>query len=78
MSALNGNTPAPQPSSDDDAGQESLEALRRELVAQREKRKACLERQKKTTFVAVESAKKSTTYYDPEKLRKALESDNPS
>jgi hypothetical protein len=74
MSGLNGNTPV-QPSDADEGGQDSLEALRQELKEQRVKRKACLERQKKTTFVAVESAKKGTTYYDVDKVRKALESD---
>lgn len=72
MTGLNGNTPA-QPSDADDGGQESLEALRQELKEQRVKRKACLERQKKTAFVATEAAKRGTTFYDAEKLRKSLE-----
>lgn len=75
MSGLDGNTPV-QPS--DDGEQESLEALRRELKEQRVKRKDCLERQKKTTFVATESAKRGTTFYDAEKIRKALEADEAS
>jgi hypothetical protein len=77
MSGLNGNTPV-QPSDADDSDQASLEALREELKEQRVKRKACLERQKRTTFVATESAKRGTTFYDAEKLRKALEADEAS
>lgn len=73
MSALNGLTP--KPPEGDDAGQESLETLRQALKEQRAKRKACLERHKQTTYTAVEAAKRGTTYYDPERLRKALEAD---
>jgi hypothetical protein len=74
MSGLNGITPV-QPSDGDECSQDSLEALRQELKEQRAKRKACLERQKKTTFVATESAKRGTTFYDAERIRKSLEAD---
>ena len=51
---------------------EDLEALRARLKEQRAAQKASLAKHKQTTFLAVEQAKKGTTYFDPAKLREKL------
>jgi len=71
MSSLNLPTPA---SSEDEVG-DSLEALRAQLKAQRVEQKQSLAKHKRTTFLAVETAKKGTTFYDAVKLREALVAD---
>ena len=55
----------------EDAG-DSLEALREKLKLQREQQKACLAKQKRTTFLAVETARRGTTFYDLKKLQEEL------
>jgi hypothetical protein len=63
----------PTPPSSDETPDESLEMLRAKLKKQRAAQKACLAKHKRTTFLAVEVAKKGTTFFDPEKLREKLE-----
>jgi hypothetical protein len=66
------NTPTPKPTEDvETEAEDSLEALRAKLVAQRAARKVCLEKHKRTTFMATETAK-STTFFDPQKLQERL------
>jgi len=70
------DTPTP-PSSGEDGPDESLEVLRAKLKAQRVAQKACLAKHKRTTFMAVETAKKGTTFYDAKALREKLAEDEP-
>jgi len=67
--------PTPDTDQTEDAPEESLEALREKLRAQRVTQKACLVRHKKTTFLAVETVRKGTTFFDPEALREKLDED---
>ena len=62
------NPEAPLPEVDED-----LEALRAKLKAQRAVQKASLAKHKRTTFMAVETAQKGTTYFDPAKLKAKLD-----
>jgi len=53
--------------------EDSLEALRERLLAQRNKRRETLAKHKRTTHMAIESAKRGgTTYLDPIKLQEEL------
>lgn len=65
------DTPTPQNSSDDP--QDTLDVLRAKLKEQRAAQKACLAKHKRTTFMAVEGARKATTFYDPARLRAELD-----
>lgn len=57
----------------DDNDDGSLEALREQLREQRKKQKKCLAQHKKTTFSAVNSAMKGTTFFDLDKVKAALD-----
>jgi len=63
------NLPAPSTSKDEG---DSLKELRAQLKAQRIEQKQSLAKHKRTTFLAVETAKKGTTFYNAAKLREAL------
>jgi hypothetical protein len=65
------DTPTPA-SIDEDGADESLEALRAKLKEQRIAQRACLAKHKRTTFLAVETARKGTTFYDAKKIRESL------
>jgi len=73
MNPLDVPTP-PTDATTDGKPDDSLELLRETLKAQRAARKKCLAKHKRTTFMAVETAK-STTYYDPSKLQERLTDD---
>lgn len=60
------DVPTPQNSNDDP--QDSLEGLRAKLKEQRAEQKASLAKHKQTTFLAVETAKKGTTFLDRSRL----------
>lgn len=62
----------PTPPSTDETPDDSLAELREKLKEQRAAQRACLAKHKRTTFMAVEGARKATTYYDPAKLRAEL------
>ena len=66
------NLDTPTPDQGDDTPGDSLEALRAQLIAQRVRQKASLAKHKRTTCLAVETAARGTTYYDPEKLKEKL------
>ena len=63
------------PSIGEDGTDESLETLRAKLKAQRVEQKASLAKLKQTTFMAVESAKQGTTFYERSTLEAALAED---
>ena len=63
--------PTPKTDDADVTTDDSLEELRTKLKEQRAARQVCLAKHKRTTFMAVESAK-NTTYYDPQKLQERL------
>ena len=64
-------TPPLLPDDTNDEVEDSLEDLQAKLVAQRATRKACLEKHKQTTFMAVEAVK-GTTHFDTRKLKERL------
>ena len=75
MSDLSTPTPAPAGASSGDSD-DSLEALRAKLKEQRAEQKACLAKHKKTTFLAVETARRGTTHLDLKRIHAALEDDS--
>ena len=67
---------APTPPDDvEDEPDESLEALKAKLKAQRVAQKACLAKHKRTSFMVVETAMRGTTFYDAKTLRERLADD---
>ena len=68
---------APTPPTGDESPDDSLKILREKLKEQRVARQASLAKHKRTTCIAVETAKSLTTFYDPKKIREALEAEEP-
>lgn len=68
------NTPA-SPGHDEDAVEDTLEALRARLLTQRATQKASFARHKQTTSLCIETARKSTIYIDPAILQAKLDED---
>ena len=70
------NLDTPTPSSGEESPDDSLKILREKLKEQRAARKASLAKHKRTTFLVIETARKSTSYYDPKKLRETLDEED--
>jgi len=67
------STPTPASTDSNDGADDNLESLREKLRAQRAQQRASLEKHKKTTFSAVESARKGTSYFDAKRIQEILD-----